>query len=37
VVRGVIDDAARRTAMRRGLEGLGPADGAERIARALMA
>jgi hypoxanthine phosphoribosyltransferase len=37
VVRGLIDDAARRAAMRRALEGLGPADGAERIARTLMA
>ncbi len=37
VVRGLIDDAGKRAAMRRGLRGLGPADGAERIARTLLA
>lgn len=36
-LRELLTDGARREAMRRGLVGLGPADGAERVARALVA
>lgn len=35
-LRELLTDDARREAMRRGLVGLGPADGAERVARALV-
>ena len=33
---GLLGDEARRTAMRRAIEGLGPVDGAERVARGLV-
>jgi UDP-N-acetylglucosamine--N-acetylmuramyl-(pentapeptide) pyrophosphoryl-undecaprenol N-acetylglucosamine transferase len=35
-LRELLTDGARHEAMRRGLLGLGPADGAERVARALV-
>ena len=35
VLMGLLGDEARRTAMRRAIEGLGPVDGAARVARAL--
>lgn len=35
ILEGIISDAARREGMRRSLTALGPADGAERVARAL--